>query len=32
VDLLNPGVEFFINNSQVKIDIPPAWGRVLVIL
>jgi hypothetical protein len=31
VDLLNPGSEFFIKNNQVRIDIPPAWGRVLAI-
>jgi len=32
VDLLNPGSEFFIKHNQVRIDIPPAWGRVLAIL
>lgn len=31
VDLLNPGSEFFINSNQVRIDIPPAWGRVLAL-
>ena len=32
VDLLNPGAEFLIKNNQARIDIPPAWGRVLAIL
>jgi hypothetical protein len=31
VDLFNPGSEFFIKNNQVRIDISPAWGRVLAI-
>jgi hypothetical protein len=31
VDLLNPRLEFFIRSNQVRLDIPPAWGRVLAI-